>query len=102
MNSRVIGRADAAKYIGVSLPTLDRLIKEGKAPVCLHLAKRRRGFLIEDLDNWLSSKRSASLPADPIEEYIGRARPAKNDARKKLTARQMLDLPPATRSEEPF
>jgi predicted DNA-binding transcriptional regulator AlpA len=53
---RVLSRHEAAQLLGVSLPTLDRLVDRGEITPPLHLSARRGGWQIGVLVEWLQSR----------------------------------------------
>jgi predicted DNA-binding transcriptional regulator AlpA len=54
-------RADAIKYLGISIATFWRLAATGEAPPHIQLSRRRVGYRQQDLDDWLLSRRVGSL-----------------------------------------
>ena len=58
----VLRRDGAAKYVGLSLPSFDRITADGSGPPKCRLAGRSFGFRIVDLDKWLASRVEAADP----------------------------------------
>lgn len=57
---------EAAKYLGMAVSTLTKTRVKGgpDCPPFVHLSSRSVGYLITDLDAWLSARRRAST-SDP-------------------------------------
>jgi predicted DNA-binding transcriptional regulator AlpA len=51
--------AETAEILGLSLPTLRRMIREGIAPVVTHLSARRMGIRDSHRVAWLNARQSA-------------------------------------------
>jgi predicted DNA-binding transcriptional regulator AlpA len=66
-------RAQAVQYLGISIATFWRLVERGEAPPHIQLSRRRVGYRVEDLDEWMLRRR--------VGTFIGT----------KPTARQMLE-----------
>lgn len=49
----VLSSKEAAQYIGVSHPTLERWRADGEGPAFIKLGARRIGYRISALDRWL-------------------------------------------------
>jgi prophage regulatory protein len=58
---RVLDERTAAKFIGVSPMTLERLRKTGAAPRHLRLTERRLGYRLADILDWLDARAAAGL-----------------------------------------
>lgn len=56
-HQRVITKAAAAAYIGVSRATFDRLRHDGKIAT-VQVGKRRVGFLVEELESYIQEHNS--------------------------------------------
>jgi prophage regulatory protein len=54
----VLRPRDAARYVGLSRPTIDRWRKAGKFPKALQLGAQAIGWCRSDLDEWLNSRPS--------------------------------------------
>lgn len=52
----------AAKYLGVSRPTLHRWVKLGVMPAPARLGIAARGWRLSVLDAWVKSRESAEVP----------------------------------------
>ena len=64
MNGTIyLNTREAAEYLGLSPRTLDRYRVSGDGPVFLKLGGRV-GYLREDLDHWLRTRRRASTSDD--------------------------------------
>lgn len=57
---RVLRRTDAAKYLGLSVRTLERFATVGGGPRFVRLSASATGYTIEDLDEWLKARTFAS------------------------------------------
>jgi predicted DNA-binding transcriptional regulator AlpA len=57
---RVLRRPDAARYLGLSVRTLERFATEGSGPRFVRLSASATGYTLEDLDAWLKSRTFAS------------------------------------------
>jgi predicted DNA-binding transcriptional regulator AlpA len=55
--SALMTTAQAVSYLGISRPTFWRLHKAGKAPPRIQITRRRVGYLLADLDEWLLARR---------------------------------------------
>jgi hypothetical protein len=66
---QILSYDEAAKRASLVRRSLERLLAIGEGPAIIHLGKRRRGILDEDLDRWLLSRphpapgETASKPA---------------------------------------
>jgi predicted DNA-binding transcriptional regulator AlpA len=60
VNTRVLRTPDAATYLGVSAPTLEKWRLTGHGPRFVHLSARAIGYLREDLDSWLETRKRSS------------------------------------------
>ena len=71
----VLRRDAAARYIGLSLPSLDRITADGSGPPKCRLAGRCFGFRVVDLDKWLALRvESRPAPAIPKKQRTSGAR----------------------------
>lgn len=52
----VLRPREAARYVGVSRPTIDRWRKAGKFPKALQLGVQSIGWRRSDLDEWLNNR----------------------------------------------
>lgn len=57
---RVLRRADAARYLGVSIRTLERFATHGGGPRFVRLSSSMLGYTLEDLDAWLKARTFSS------------------------------------------
>lgn len=55
-HSEVLRPRDAARYVGLSRPTIDRWRKAGKFPKALQLGPQAIGWRRSDLDEWLNGR----------------------------------------------
>jgi predicted DNA-binding transcriptional regulator AlpA len=62
---RIFRTPDAARRVGLSESSLEKLRCRGDGPAFVKIGSRAVGYLIEDLDAWLVSRRrrSTSEPA---------------------------------------
>ena len=54
--AEVLRPREAARYVGVSRPTIDRWRKAGKFPKALQLGAQSIGWRRRDLDEWLNNR----------------------------------------------
>ena len=54
----VLSKSAAAKFLGISSSTLDRLTNGGIGPRRINLSTRRIGYRVSDLENWLKQRAS--------------------------------------------
>ena len=52
----------AAKYLGISVPALDRITADGSGPREVPARRAQLGFRIVDLDKWLAGRVEAADP----------------------------------------
>lgn len=88
MSPAYVTREEAARYLGVSVDTLDRLRAAGKIPT-YQLSPRRIGFRIADLDAHAEAQRVGSTPtmAAPT-KTAQQEKPTKPDWRARMRARR--------------
>lgn len=55
----VLTYEEVCEVTGISLPTLNRLIRDGRGPKIIKLSERRRGIRREALEAWLSEREGA-------------------------------------------
>jgi predicted DNA-binding transcriptional regulator AlpA len=60
---RILKTPDAAKRIGLSESSLEKLRCRGDGPAFVKIGSRAVGYLVEDLDQWLTSRRRTSTSA---------------------------------------
>jgi predicted DNA-binding transcriptional regulator AlpA len=53
---RILGTAAAAAFVGVSVPTWERLRAAGKAPPAVRLSDRRNGYQVAALIAWIEAR----------------------------------------------
>ncbi len=58
MRAEVLRPREAARYVGMSRPTIDRWRKAGKFPKALQLGAQAIGWRRSDLDDWLDGRPS--------------------------------------------
>ena len=58
IQSEVLRPREAARYVGLSRPTIDRWRKAGKFPKALQLGPQAIGWRRSDLDKWLDERPS--------------------------------------------
>lgn len=58
MPAEVLRPREAARYVGMSRPTIDRWRKAGKFPKALQLGAQAIGWRRSDLDDWLDGRPS--------------------------------------------
>ena len=54
--AEVLRPREAARYVGLSRPTIDRWRKAGKFPKALQLGSQAIGWRRTDLDDWLNDR----------------------------------------------
>ncbi|MCC6954027.1 MAG: AlpA family phage regulatory protein [Deltaproteobacteria bacterium] len=57
MSKRILNRKDLALETGLSRMTIERLERSGKFPRRLQLSTGRVGWLREDVEEWLASRK---------------------------------------------
>jgi predicted DNA-binding transcriptional regulator AlpA len=58
--ARVLRTAGAATYTGLTSSTLEKARLAGWGPPFIRLGARAVGYLVEDLDSWLESRKRSS------------------------------------------
>ena len=58
IQAEVLRPREAARYVGLSRPTIDRWRKAGKFPKALQLGAQAIGWRRSDLDKWLDERPS--------------------------------------------
>jgi prophage regulatory protein len=56
---RILRIEDTKHKVGLSKPTIYRLMKENRFPRPVELGERARGWLESELDEWITEKRAA-------------------------------------------
>ncbi len=62
---RMLRTPDAARYVGLSASTLEKLRLVGKGPAWIRLGARTVGYDVTALDEWLDQRRAATQAATP-------------------------------------
>ncbi|MEX2222777.1 MAG: AlpA family phage regulatory protein [Candidatus Rokuibacteriota bacterium] len=57
---RIIRTPDAARFVGLSESSLEKLRCRGDGPAFIKIGSRAVGYLVADLDAWLVSRRRSS------------------------------------------
>lgn len=52
--------ADAARFVGLSESSLEKLRCRGDGPAFIKIGSRAVGYLVDDLDAWIASRRRHS------------------------------------------
>jgi predicted DNA-binding transcriptional regulator AlpA len=60
---RILKTADAATYLAVGKPTLEKWRLAGNGPPFIRLGVRSVGYDLVDLDKWVESRKRASTSA---------------------------------------
>ncbi|MDP4075222.1 AlpA family transcriptional regulator [Acidovorax sp. A1169] len=55
----------AAAFVALSVPTMQRLVRQGQFPMPRQLSARRVVFLVRELEAWLEARPVAMLPPPP-------------------------------------
>ena len=56
-NSPFFTIQEVSEFLGISISTINRLVKEGDFPPKVKLSPRRMVFLKREIDEWIESKR---------------------------------------------
>ena len=56
MLDRILSKPEAAKAIGVSDATFERVVRRGEGPPVIQLSPRRQGIRESDLNKWLNDR----------------------------------------------
>ena len=56
-NSPFFTIQEVSEFLGISISTINRLIKEGDFPPKVKLSPRRMVFMKREIDEWIESKR---------------------------------------------
>jgi predicted DNA-binding transcriptional regulator AlpA len=62
--SKVLSTLEAAQYCGSSKSTFDKLRLTGGGPKFIRITLNRVGYLLEDLNQWLDSKKRFASTSD--------------------------------------
>lgn len=58
-----LDRDNAASYVSLSVPTMERMVARGDFPAPRQLGGKRVGWLVRELDDWAESRPvSSNLP----------------------------------------
>ena len=57
-NSPFFTIQEVSEFLGISISTINRLVKEGDFPPKVKLSPRRMVFMKREIDEWIESKRS--------------------------------------------
>jgi predicted DNA-binding transcriptional regulator AlpA len=60
---RILSAAQAAQFIGLSRPTLNRMRRAGKLPPAIQISERRIGWRVRDLVEYLKAQPLADTRA---------------------------------------
>jgi predicted DNA-binding transcriptional regulator AlpA len=66
---RIFRTPDAARRVGLSESSLEKLRCRGDGPPFVRIGSRAVGYLIEDLDAWLASRRAGEVNTDARELF---------------------------------
>ena len=56
-NSPFFTIQEVSEFLGISISTINRLVKEGDFPPKVKLSPRRMVFIKREIDEWIESKR---------------------------------------------
>ena len=56
-NSPFFTIQEVSKFVGISISTINRLVKEGNFPPKVKITPRRIVFMKNEIDEWIKSKR---------------------------------------------
>jgi predicted DNA-binding transcriptional regulator AlpA len=70
IGNRLLTEKELSTWLGLSLPTLQRMRSKGGGPKFIRLSLRRVGYRSTDVEEWLVTR-----TAERIGEPIGRAQP---------------------------
>ena len=56
-NSPFFTIQEVSEFLGISISTINRLVKEGDFPPKVKLSPRRMVFMKREIDEWIESKR---------------------------------------------
>jgi len=57
---KVLRTEDAAEYVGLAVPTLEKMRLRGDGPPFVRLGCRAVGYDLADLDRWIEEQKAAS------------------------------------------
>jgi predicted DNA-binding transcriptional regulator AlpA len=60
VDDAVLTIPEACELIGISVDSLQRMVKASTGPIIIHLTERRRGIRVRDLRAWLDSRAKAA------------------------------------------
>ena len=53
INQRLFNKTETAKYLGVSVPTLNKLLREDKVPQAIKISEGRWAWDLKKLEKWI-------------------------------------------------
>jgi len=56
ISQRLFNKTETAKYLGVSVPTLNKLLRENKVPQAIKLSEGRWAWDSEALSKWIDEQ----------------------------------------------
>lgn len=59
INARLMNKTETARYLGLSVPTLNKLLKENKVPQPLKLSEGRWAWDIEKVGEWIEEQQQS-------------------------------------------
>jgi predicted DNA-binding transcriptional regulator AlpA len=60
METRILRTPDAARYLGLTASTLEKMRLYGTGPHFIRLGARAVGYSVSDLDSWIENRRRRS------------------------------------------
>ena len=57
-NSPFFTIQEVSEFLGISISTINRLVKEGDFPTKVKLSPRRMVFMKKEIEGWIDNKRS--------------------------------------------
>ncbi|MBC7621234.1 MAG: AlpA family phage regulatory protein [Candidatus Saccharibacteria bacterium] len=70
---RFYDRVDAAPYCGLSVSTMERMVRQKEFPQPRVLAKKRVGWLLTELDAWCDARPVSNQPPPPNTGHANRS-----------------------------
>lgn len=65
MSVAVLPRARAAEHVGLSVSTMEKLVRLGKFPKPRQLSANRSGYLRREIDEWAEALPVSTIPPGP-------------------------------------
>ena len=62
---------DLAVYLGLSLPTLQRMRADGTGPQFVQLSQRRIAYRRSDVDAWLTARTTDRIGGIDVQQRVG-------------------------------